>query len=100
MANEGAADIYTQYHPGIPDRRRLFKHAATVALRHCRHWVHARLLRGRTDRRSIDIQTGAARTQAQVKYLVRLIFDTKLRALVKKKDWLNGLMCLSVSQLP
>jgi glycosyltransferase involved in cell wall biosynthesis len=100
MANEGAADIYTRYHPGIPDRRRLLMHAATVALRNCRHWARARLLRGRTDRRSIDVQTDAARTQAQVKYLVRLIFDKKLRALVKKKDWLNGLMCLSVSQLP
>jgi len=47
------------------------------------------LLRGRTDRRSVDVQMHAARTQAQVQYLLRLMFDHELRSLVLKKNWLH-----------
>jgi hypothetical protein len=31
----------------------------------------------------------AARTQSQVQYLIRLMFDPELRSLVLKKDWLH-----------
>jgi glycosyltransferase involved in cell wall biosynthesis len=88
-ANEGAADMYTRYHPGIPDRLRLFTHAAAIAVKNSKFWLGARWLRGRTDRRSVDVQMHAARTQSQVKYLSRLMFDNELRGLVLKKDWLN-----------
>jgi len=89
MANEGAAEMYTRYHHEIPDRLRLFKHAAAIAAKNSKYWLGARLLRGRTDRRSVDVQIHAARTQSQVKYLSRLMFDKELRGLVLKKDWLN-----------
>jgi glucosyl-dolichyl phosphate glucuronosyltransferase len=89
MANEGAAEMYTRYHHGIPDRLHLFKHAAAIAAKNSKCWLGARLLRGRTDRRSVDFQMNAARTQSQVKYLLWLMFDKELRSLVLKKDWLN-----------
>ena len=89
MANEGAADMYTHYHPGIPDRLRLFMHAAAIAAKNSKCWLGALLLRGRTDRRSMDVQMHAARTQAQVRYLIRLMVDNELRRLVLRKDWLN-----------
>jgi glycosyltransferase involved in cell wall biosynthesis len=89
MANEGAADMYTHYHPGIPDRLRLFTHAAAIAAKNSKCWLGALLLRGRTDRRSVDVQMRAARTQSQVKYLIRLMVDNELRRLVLRKDWLN-----------
>jgi glucosyl-dolichyl phosphate glucuronosyltransferase len=88
-ANEGAAEMYTRYHHGIPDRLRLFKHAAAIAAKNNKRWLGAILLRGRTDRRSVDIQMDAAKTQSQLKYLIRLMFDKELRSLVAKNDWLN-----------
>jgi glycosyltransferase involved in cell wall biosynthesis len=89
MANEGVAEMYTRYHHEMPDRLRLFKHAVAIAAKNSKYWLGARLLRGRTDRRSVDVQIHAARTQSQVKYLSRLMFDKELRSLVLKKDWLN-----------
>ena len=89
MANEGAADMYTLYHPGIPGRLRLLTHAAAIAATNSKGWLGGMLLRGRTDRRSVDVQMHAARTQAQVQYLIRLMFDHELRSLVLKKDWLH-----------
>ena len=89
MANEGAADMYTHYHLGIPARLRLFRHAAAIAATNSKSWLGAWVCRGRTDRRSVDVQMHAARTQAQVQYLIRLMFDHELRSLVIKKDWLN-----------
>ena len=89
MANEGAAEMYTRYHHGIPNRLRLFKHAVAIAAKNSKRGLGAILLRGRTDRCSVDVQMDAARTQSQVKYLIRLMFDKELRSLVLKKDWLN-----------
>ena len=89
MANEGAADMYTHYHPGIPARLRLFLHAATIAAHNSKCLLGGLLFRGRTDRRSVDVQMHAARTQSQVQYLLRLMFDPELRSLVLKKDWLH-----------
>ena len=56
---------------------------------HHQSWLGAWVCRGRTDRRSVDVQMHAARTQAQVQYLIRLMFDHELRRLVLKKDWLH-----------
>ena len=89
MANEGAADMYTHYHPSIPARLRLCTHAATIAAHNSKCWLGGMLLRGRTDRRSVDVQMHVARTQSQVKYLIRLMFDHELRSLVLKKNWLH-----------
>ena len=90
MANEGIADMYSLYHPDMPGRLRLLRHAAGIAMRNSRAWAIGWLRRGRTDRTSVQIQLDGARTQSQLKYVVRLIVDKDLRTLVQKRDWLNA----------
>ena len=46
--------------------------------------------RGRTDPRSLRVQLRAARSQAQLRYIARLLVDPERRALVAKQDWLNA----------
>jgi glycosyltransferase involved in cell wall biosynthesis len=89
MANEGACEIYSDFHHGLPSRLRLCKHAAAVTVKNSKLWAAALLLRGKTDARSLRFQTDAARTQSRLKYAIRLILDKNLRQLVLKKDWLN-----------
>jgi len=89
MANQGACQMYSHFHYGVPHWLGLFKHAADIALRNGKYWAAALLLRGRTDTRSLDIQINAATTQSQFKYIARLMFDKELRKLVLKDDWLN-----------
>ena len=88
MANEGACDMYAHFHNNIPDRLRLCKHAAVIAMRSCKCWVQALLLGSRTDIRSLNIQMHSARTRSQLKYIVRLMFDRGFQQLVEKEDWL------------
>jgi len=90
MANEGVSDIYTLYHGGAPTRIRLLRHAAALAVRTAGSWIKARLCRGRTDKPSVQVQIDAARTQSQLKNVLRLIVDSDRRALVARRDWLNN----------
>lgn len=89
MANEGACDMYAAYHKGIPGQWTLLKHAMRIVLeRKC--WIRPLLYRGKTDHHSLNIQMYAARTQAHVKYILRLMRDKKFRQLVLRKDWLHS----------
>jgi glycosyltransferase involved in cell wall biosynthesis len=88
MANEGACDMYAYFHHHIPDRLRLCKHAAAIAIRSCKCWVHALLVRNQTDIRSLNIQMHSARTRSQLKYIARLMFDRGFQELVAKENWL------------
>lgn len=90
MANEGTADIYTLYHGSAPTRVRLFRHAAGVTARNSRSWMKARVCRGRTDKPSVHVQIDAARTQSQLRNVLRLIIDSDRRALVARRDWLDS----------
>jgi glucosyl-dolichyl phosphate glucuronosyltransferase len=96
MANEGVADVYTRFHHGLPHWFRLCKHATGIAIRNGKPWIAALFLKGRTDARSLRTQLHAARTQSQLKYVIRLMFDKELRTLVLKTDWLNE-SCASAS---
>ena len=90
QANEGACDIYADFHNGLPTRLRLCKHAAALAIKNSKAWATALLLRDRTDARSLHIQMDAARSQSRLRYAIRLITDRSLRELVLKEDWLNS----------
>jgi glycosyltransferase involved in cell wall biosynthesis len=89
MANEAACDVYAGFHHGVPHWLRLCQYAASIAIKNSRFWIAAPLLRGRTDARALRVQLRAVRTQAQVRYLVRLMCDKNLQKLVLKKDWLE-----------
>jgi hypothetical protein len=68
---------------------RLVKQAAGIAVRNGKYWIAALLLRGRTDRRSLQIQIGAAQTFSRLKYVIRLAHDKNFRKLVLKENWLE-----------
>jgi GT2 family glycosyltransferase len=89
MASQGACDLYTEYHPGIPSLPRLCRRAAGIVARNSKSWISALRLRGRTDKRSLDIQLEAARTQSFLRRLIQLGLDARYRRLVLKRDWLN-----------
>ena len=91
MANEGACDVYTHFHHRRPGFFNLCKHAAVICLENSKVWLAAHRLRGRTDRRAIAMQTEAARAYSQLRYVIRLMFDKELHALILKDDWLNEL---------
>jgi hypothetical protein len=49
------------------------------------------LVKNRTDVQSLDIQLESARTQAQLKYMLKVTLNKKFQDFVLKKDWLNDL---------
>lgn len=89
MANQGAADVYTDFHRAMPGRARLLRHALGLALRHGRTWALARALRGRTDPGALETQMAAAATLARLGYVLRLTWDARLRALVRRGNWMD-----------
>lgn len=89
MAGQGACDLYTEYHPGIPSFPRLCRRAAGIIARNSRSWISALRRRGRTDKRSLDVQLEAARTQSLLRHVIQLMVDKDYRQLVLRKDWLN-----------
>ena len=88
MANQGACDMYTRYHPRIPPRFRLLKHACAQVLKNSGSWIKAFLTKEKTDTQSLQIQLHSAQTLSEVKYTVRLILDEKFRGLVRQTSWL------------
>jgi hypothetical protein len=57
--------------------------------RNYRSWVAAMLVKNRTDVQSLHLQLESARTQAQLKYMLKVALDKKFQSFVVKKDWLN-----------
>ena len=47
------------------------------------------LVRDRTDIQALNIQLEAARSQAQLKYMLKVALDKKFQSFVVKTDWLN-----------
>jgi glucosyl-dolichyl phosphate glucuronosyltransferase len=90
VAHDGASDMYTVYHPGIPSRWRLVQHAAHIAVQNAKYWLGGLPFYGRTDPWSINVQLRAARTRAQGAYLLRLCYDRDLRQLVRATNWLEA----------
>lgn len=89
MANEGASDMYSHFHKGIPSFYRLLIFFFGLLTKNLRLVIPYLYHKGRTDHYSIHIQLAKFRTQAQLRYVLRLFFDIKLRMLVLKDDWLN-----------
>jgi len=89
MANEGASDIYTRFHEGIPHKLHLLRLACQIAIQNGVIWVKAMLLKGRTDASSLRIQLRGSRTQVQLKQVARLILYKDFQRLVLKDRWLS-----------
>lgn len=86
MANEGACDMYSHYHNGIPNQLHLLTHLVQIAVKN-KFWLKS-LLIGSNDPTALNIKLHAARTQSQIKYILRLMFDKGFQQLVLQQDWL------------
>jgi glucosyl-dolichyl phosphate glucuronosyltransferase len=88
MANEGACQAYTHLHRKMPGFVGLCLYAAWIVILNSECWLRAILRRGRPDLPSLQLLMDSARTRSQFRYVVRLMFDKRLRDLVRKNDWL------------
>ena len=89
MANQGACDIYTRFHDGLPDPLRLARCAVTEAATVVRR-THALARTGRgTTPGALRAQMELARDWRHLTYTLRLIWDKHLRAMVERTDWLE-----------
>jgi glycosyltransferase involved in cell wall biosynthesis len=89
MANQGMCDLYSQFHRGLPRPASIIKQATRLALSHGRLWLRMSWASDRIDVRSLNLQLEAARTRAQLCYMLKIAFSRKLRNFVTKDDWLN-----------
>jgi glycosyltransferase involved in cell wall biosynthesis len=88
QTHEGACDMYARFHPQVPTTRALMKTSAEIALESARDWAAEPLFRGRTDPRALRVQLRAVRAWSRLQYVVRLMLDPQLRALVAQETWL------------
>ena len=89
QANDGACDVYALYHrAGVPGPAGLLRQAAGVVARSARDWLALPLVWDRTDARSLRVQMRAVRGFSQLRYLLRLLVDARLRVLVTRQNWL------------
>jgi glucosyl-dolichyl phosphate glucuronosyltransferase len=91
QANDGACDVYALYHrAGVPGPAGLAREAGRIVARSARDWLAAPLLWDRTDPRSLRVQMRAVRGFSQLRYVLRLLVDARLRVLVTRQNWLAG----------
>jgi glycosyltransferase involved in cell wall biosynthesis len=89
MANQGICNLYSEFHRNLPRTRSLLKRAANLIVEQAGCWIRACLFKDRTDTGSLHIQLEAARTLAELKYMVRIAVNKRFQHLVLKTDWLN-----------
>lgn len=89
MANQGACDLYSDFHRARPNTPLILRRAFRLLLRNAGRWLTAVVVKNRTDVRSINVQLDAARTQAQLRYMLKIAFDKNLQAFLAKENWLN-----------
>jgi glycosyltransferase involved in cell wall biosynthesis len=89
MANQGVCDLYSDFHRALPNPRSILRRAGGLILRNYRSWLAAMLVKNRTDVQSLNVQLESARTQAQLKYMLKVALNKRFQTFVSKKDWLN-----------
>lgn len=87
VANDGACDMYSYYHKGIPNQLHLLTHIVRIAVKN-KFWLKTLLLKKRNDPLALNVKLNAARSQSQIKYIFRLMFDQDFQKLVLRQNWL------------
>jgi glycosyltransferase involved in cell wall biosynthesis len=90
-SNQGAADAYTRYHPDIPSRARLLKHAlwhVWCAIRLSLHVRRASDPGPPSPDRARDVMAISSGL-SYARYTLRLTYSPRLRALVRRTDWIR-----------
>jgi glucosyl-dolichyl phosphate glucuronosyltransferase len=88
QTHEGACDMYARFHPHVPPTAPLLRTLLEIVRGSARDWAAEPLFRGRTDPRALRVQLRAVRGWSRLEYVVRLMFDPRLRALVARETWL------------
>ena len=88
-ANQGVCDLYSEFHRSLPRVLSIFKRSALLALTHGRSWLVGCLVKDRADTDALNVQLEAARSHAQLEYMLKVALDKKFRSFVVKKDWLD-----------
>jgi glycosyltransferase involved in cell wall biosynthesis len=88
QTHEGACDMYARFHAQAPSTGGLVKTSVEIVRESARDWAAEPLFRGRTDARALRVQLRAVRAWSRLEYVVRLMFDPGLRALVARESWL------------
>ena len=88
QTHEGACDMYARFHPHVPSASSLTRTIVEIVQESARDWLAEPLFRGRTDPRALRVQLRAVRAWSRLEYVVRLMFDPRLRALVARETWL------------
>lgn len=88
QTHEGACDMYSRFHPHVPPTASLLQTLLEIVRESVRDWAAEPLFHGRTDPRALRVQLRAVRAWARLEYVVRLMFDPRLRALVARETWL------------
>jgi glycosyltransferase involved in cell wall biosynthesis len=91
MANQGACDLYSNYHRTLPRSMSILGRACRLLVKNTGIWISAAVKRDRTDVRSLKVQLEAARTQAQLRYMLKIALNKKFQNFVAKKNWLHDL---------
>jgi hypothetical protein len=89
MANEGAAELYTEYNKHLPSRWRMLRSSVWFARCYREARAAARRVQGNTDREALNLQMRAARFRSKINYAFRLVWDGKFRQMVEQKSWLE-----------
>ena len=89
FANNGVADVYNDLNHNMPSRYRLFRLWQWRLRKHWPMWFRAWKLRGQTNPKELQLQMDAAKTQAEAKYLLRVLSSKSFRQLVLKENWLD-----------
>lgn len=87
MANEGACDMYSNYHKGVPGQFNLLMHIVQIAVK-SKFWLKSLLVKNRNDASALKTKINTARSQSQIKYILRLMFDQSFKKLVLQQNWL------------
>lgn len=87
MANEGACDMYSNYHKGVPGQLHLLMHIVKITVK-SKFWLKSLLVKEGNDAPALNTKINTARSQSQIRYIFRLMFDKSFRKLVLQQDWL------------
>jgi len=88
-ANQGACETYSAFHPNLPGRKVLGRHAVSSARQAARAGVKAARVWNKTAPADLRAQMYAAYEARCFLYTLRLIVDARRRALVERDDWIN-----------
>jgi GT2 family glycosyltransferase len=88
QTHEGVCDMYARFFSRVPRSIALVPTLVEIVRASARDWLAEPLFRGRTDPRALRVQLRAVRAWSRLQYVVRLMFDPRLRALVARDTWL------------